>query len=78
VLHRDAGPEGADIARPAEFLTDFSGTIRRVNLTENIAVRAYPEQVLKAFDEMQAKVVLRNYGQYGLLPGAIDVALQNQ
>jgi peroxiredoxin len=55
LLHRGAGPEGADIARPAEFLTDSSGTIRRVNLTENIAVRAYPEQVLKAFDEMQAK-----------------------
>ncbi len=55
LLHRGAGPKGTDIARPAEFLIDPSGTIRWVNLTENIAVRARPEQVLKAFDEMQAK-----------------------
>jgi peroxiredoxin len=41
-----------DIARPAEFLIDSNGIIRWVNLTENIAVRAHPEQVLKAFDEM--------------------------
>jgi hypothetical protein len=27
--------------------------VRWVNLTENIAVRARPEQVLKAFDEME-------------------------
>jgi len=55
LLHRGAGPKGTDIARPAEFLIDSSGTIRWVNLTENIAVRARPQQVLKAFDEMQAK-----------------------
>jgi peroxiredoxin len=53
VLHRGAGPKGADIARPAEFLIDSSGTVRWVNLTENIAVRARPEQVLKAFEEVQ-------------------------
>ena len=51
LLHAGAGPKGTDIARPAEFLIDSSGTIRWVNLTENIAVRARPEQVLKAFDE---------------------------
>ena len=55
LLHGGAGPKGTDIARPAEFLIDPSGTIRWVNLTENIAVRARPEQVLKAFDEMQTK-----------------------
>jgi len=55
LLHRGAGPKGTDIARPAEFLLDSAGTVRWVNLTENIAVRARPEQVLKAFDEMQAK-----------------------
>ena len=55
LLHRDAGPKGRDIARPAEFLIDPSGTTRWVNLTENIAVRARPQQVLKAFDDMQAK-----------------------
>lgn len=52
LLHKGAGPKGADIARPAEFLVDSGGTVRWVNLTENIAVRARPEEVLKAFDEM--------------------------
>jgi len=52
LLHAGAGPKGTDIARPAEFLIDSTGIIRWVNLTENIAVRARPEQVLKAFDEM--------------------------
>lgn len=51
LLHHGAGPKGADIARPAEFLVDSSGTIRWVNLTENIAVRARPEQVLEAFEQ---------------------------
>jgi peroxiredoxin len=50
VLHPGAGPKNADIARPAEFLIDSNGVVRWVNLTENIAVRARPEQVLKAFD----------------------------
>jgi peroxiredoxin len=52
LLHRGAGPNGADIARPAEFLIDSTGTIRWVNLTENIAVRARPEQVLEAFQQL--------------------------
>jgi peroxiredoxin len=50
LLHKGAGPGGTDIARPAEFLIDSSGTIRWVNLTENAAVRARPEQILKEFD----------------------------
>lgn len=50
VLHRGAGPHGADIARPAEFYVDGSGTVRWVNLTENIAVRARPEQALSVID----------------------------
>jgi peroxiredoxin len=50
VLHRGAGPKGNDIARPAEFYVDASGTVRWVNLTENIAVRARPGQVLNAID----------------------------
>jgi peroxiredoxin len=53
VLHRNAGPKGTDIARPAEFLIDASGTVRWVNLTENIAVRARPEQVLQASKETE-------------------------
>jgi peroxiredoxin len=52
LLHRGAGPKGADIARPAEFLIDSTGMIRWINLTENIAVRARPEQVLQAFTRM--------------------------
>ena len=51
LLHRGAGPKGTDIARPAEFLIDSSGIILWVNLTENVAVRARPEQVLEAFDQ---------------------------
>jgi peroxiredoxin len=54
VLHPVAGPKGADIARPAEFLIDSNGIVRWVNLTENIAVRARPEQVLSAFDQSAA------------------------
>jgi peroxiredoxin len=52
VLHPGAGPKGADIARPAEFLIDPNGIVRWVNLTENIAVRARPEQVLDAFNQI--------------------------
>jgi len=54
VLQLGAGPTGADIARPAEFLIDSSRVVRWVNLTDNIAVRARPEQVLSAFDGMGA------------------------
>jgi peroxiredoxin len=54
VLHPGAGPRGADIARPAEFLIDSNGVVRWVNLTENIAVRARPEQALDAFSELQS------------------------
>jgi peroxiredoxin len=53
LLHHGAGPKGTDIARPAEFLVDPTGTIRWVNLTENIAVRARPEQVLGAFEQLE-------------------------
>ena len=53
LLHAGACPNGIDIARPAEFLIDSTGIIRWVNLTENIGARARPEQVLKAFDEME-------------------------
>jgi peroxiredoxin len=50
LLHAGGGPKGSDIARPAEFLLDNTGTVRWVNLTESAAVRARPEQVLAAFD----------------------------
>ncbi len=47
LLHTGAGIDGQDIARPAEFLLDSSGTVRWVNLTENYWVRARPEQILE-------------------------------
>jgi peroxiredoxin len=52
VLHPGAGPKGADIARPAEFLIDSSRVVRWVNLTQNIAVRARPEQMLEALNQL--------------------------
>jgi len=48
LVHAGAGESGKDIARPAEFLIDSTGTVRWVNLTENYMVRARPEQVLDA------------------------------
>lgn len=48
VLHAGAGIKGHDIARPAEFLVDSAGTVRWVNLTEDLRVRARPEQLLAA------------------------------
>jgi peroxiredoxin len=56
LLHPGGGPKGTDIARPGEFLIDATGTVRWVNLTESAAVRARPEQVLKAFDGLEGKV----------------------
>jgi peroxiredoxin len=46
LVHAGAGVNGQDIARPAEFLIDASGTVRWVNLTENYWVRARPEQFI--------------------------------
>lgn len=53
VLHRGAGPKGADIARPAEFLIDSRRIVRWVKLTENIAVRVRPEEVLTALNQIE-------------------------
>lgn len=47
LVHAKAGISGEDIARPAEFLIDKSGTVKWVNLTENYWIRARPEQVLE-------------------------------
>ena len=47
LLHAGAGIEGQDVARPAEFLVDSTGTVRWVNLTENYWVRARPEEILE-------------------------------
>ena len=52
VLHPKGGEGGKDTARPAEFLVDATGTIRWVNLTDDIRVRARPESVLAAIDRL--------------------------
>jgi len=52
VLHPHGGEGGQDIARPAEFVVDATGTIRWVNLTDDIRVRARPEAVLAAIDRL--------------------------
>ena len=53
VVHKGAGEHGRDIARPAEFLLDRGGTVRWVNLTEDIRVRARPEQLLAAAERLR-------------------------
>jgi peroxiredoxin len=48
LVHKGAGINGHDVARPAEFLLDSSGTVRWINLTEDLRVRARADQMLKA------------------------------
>jgi peroxiredoxin len=55
LLHAHGGPKGGDISRPGEFLVDAGGVVRWLNLTESIAVRARPAQVLMAIDGMSGK-----------------------
>lgn len=55
LLHAHAGPKGSDISRPGEFLVDAGGIVRWMSLTESIAVRARPAQVLTAIDAMTGK-----------------------
>lgn len=47
LLHPGAGVGEKDIARPGEFLVDASGVVRWRNLTEDLRVRAIPEDALK-------------------------------
>jgi peroxiredoxin len=53
LLHVGGGPEGHDIARPAEFLVDPTGTVRWENFTEDIRVRAKADQMLAAARAIQ-------------------------
>jgi len=48
LLHARGGPDGHDIARPAEFLVDSSKVVRWVNFTEDIRVRAKADEMLAA------------------------------
>jgi peroxiredoxin len=53
LLHKGGGVEGADVSRPAEFLVDSSGTVRWVNFTEDIRVRARADAMLAAAKEIK-------------------------
>jgi peroxiredoxin len=53
LVHAAGGITGQDIARPAEFLIDSSGTVRWLNLTENYWVRARPEEVLEVAQSLK-------------------------
>jgi len=48
LLHAAAGPDGHDIARPAEFLVDRDRVVRWTNFTEDIRVRARADELLRA------------------------------
>jgi len=52
LVHLKELASGADIARPAEFLIDTSGTIRWRMVTENFFKIARPEQVLEAAKQL--------------------------
>jgi alkyl hydroperoxide reductase subunit AhpC len=71
LVHAGAGENGHDIARPAEFLVDSTGTVRWINLTENYWVRTRPEQVLEvskiAEVKNPVKQIQRKKGRHDLL-----------
>ncbi len=52
LVHAGAGENRRDIARPAEFLIDSTGTVRWVHLTENYWIRARPEEVLEVSKQL--------------------------
>lgn len=53
LVHAKGGPGGTDISRPAEFLVDSTGTVRWVNFTEDIRVRARADEMLAAAREIR-------------------------
>jgi len=53
LVHPEELASGKDIARPAEFLLDSSGTVRWRMVTENFFKTARPEQVLEAARPLQ-------------------------
>jgi peroxiredoxin len=52
LLHVAGGPEGHDIARPAEFLIDRTKFIRWTNFTEDVRVRARADEMLAAASQL--------------------------
>jgi peroxiredoxin len=53
LLHKAGGLEGHDISRPAEFLVDRSGRVRRENFAEDIRARPRAEKMLAAARAIQ-------------------------
>lgn len=53
LLHAGAGPDGTNIARPAEFLVDRNKIVRWTNFTEDIRVRARADEMLAAAKQLQ-------------------------
>lgn len=53
VLHTGGGPDGHDIARPAELLVDSSKTVRWTNFAEDIRVRARADDMLAAARQLK-------------------------
>jgi peroxiredoxin len=53
ILHPGGGPDGHEIARPAEFLVDATGTVRWTNFTEDIRIRARADEMLAAAINIQ-------------------------
>ena len=53
ILHPAGGPDGHDIARPAEFLVDSSKIVQWTNFTEDIRVRARADQMLAAATKLR-------------------------
>ena len=52
LLHVDGGPDGRDIARPAEFLIDREKTVRWANFAEDVRVRARADEMLAAASQL--------------------------
>jgi peroxiredoxin len=48
ILHVGGAPDGHEIARPAEFLVDRTGTVRWTNFSEDVRVRARADEMLAA------------------------------
>jgi peroxiredoxin len=53
LLHTGGGPDGHDIARPAEFLVDSGKIVRWTNFTDDVRVRARADEMLAAARELK-------------------------
>jgi peroxiredoxin len=53
LLHVGGGPEGHDIARPAEFLVDRQKVVRWTNFTEDVRVRVRADEMLAAASQLR-------------------------